>query len=231
MDLSLFSLLHRRSTRSALCVSTITILALTASGAPVAAGPVEWVDWASTGPQTVNGLLLGNAVQFVGQYAFAQTTGGVNFFVPSDPYVGFEVSNPPPDPDIVALSAAGQRTLNFSQPVSDLVFAYVSINQNAYTFNRDFNLLSNSTGYWGSGAVSKVNNNNGTWSLVTLTSEPHGVIQFPGPLTTLTWDVATNEYWNGFTVGAPVPGPLGGVGVGAGFLFSRRLRRRIQSGR
>ena len=231
MNRSPFSLLCQRPTRSALCVSIITLLVLTASGAPVAAGPVEWVDWAFTGSQSVNGLLLGNNVQFVGEYAFAQTTGGVNFFVPSEPYVGFEVSNPPPDPDIVALSAAGQRTLNFSQAVSDLVFAYVSINQNSYTFNHDFNLLSNDTGYWGSGAVSKVNNNNGSWSLVTLSSEPHGVIQFPGTLTTLTWDVANNEYWNGFTVGTPVPGPLGGVGVGACFLFSRRLRRRIQSGR
>jgi hypothetical protein len=212
-------------------VSAVTSLSLVVSLSPAVSGPVDWVDWASTGTQTVNGNIQGNNVVFTGEYLFANTSSGANYYVPSAPYLGSTVSNPPPDSDIIAISRAGQRSLSFSQPVTGLLLAYVSINGNTYTFDHDFNLVSNAPGYWGTGSVSKVDNNNGTWSLVAMPGEPHGVIQFPDTLNHLNWNVAVHEYWNGFTVATPVPGPLGAVGAGASFLFGRRLRQRIQAGR
>ena len=63
--------------------------------------------------------------------------------------------------------------------------------------------------------------------------EPHGVIQFAGTLSSLNWNVAVPEKWNGFTVGfsdvkpASVPGPLGVLGAASAFGWSRRIRRKI----
>jgi hypothetical protein len=95
------------------------------------------------------------------------------------------------------------------------VFAFVSLNGNGYAFlNQDFNILSvggedgNSCGYWGCGGVTKnIVDIGGGDFLFELNStniggtEPHGVIQFTGAFETLTWQSASNENWNGFTVG------------------------------
>ena len=202
------------------------------------AGLVNWVDWTTSGGSTVNGNILGNNVTFTGQTAFAQTAGGINYWNPEAPYLSPNVSNAPPASDIIAFSLSGMRGLAFDDAVEDPVFAYVSINGNTYTFDREFDLISNGPGYWGSGPVAKVDNGDGTWSLVTQSGEPHGVIQFKGTLTALSWNVAVSENWNGFTVGVPerdepptnsVPGPVGVLGAAATFGWSRRLRRRIRS--
>lgn len=197
------------------------------------AGLINWVDWTSTGSNTVGGNIMGNNVLFNGQYFFAQTAGGTNYWIPNTAYLSATVSNEPPANDIIAFSDPGQRSLTFTTAVTDLVFAYVSINTNTYTFDHEFDLISNGEGFFGSGPVSKVNNGNGTWSLVAQSGEPHGVIQFAGTLSSLNWNVAVLENWNGFTVGvsdvtpASVPGPLGVLGAATAFGWSRRIRRKI----
>jgi hypothetical protein len=131
---------------------------------------------------------MGNNVLFNGQYFFAQTAGGTNYWIPNTAYLSATVSNEPPANDIIAFSDPGQRSLTFTTAVTDLVFAYVSINTNTYTFDHEFDLISNGEGFFGSGPVSKVNNGNGTWSLVAQSGEPHGVIQFAGTLSSLNWN-------------------------------------------
>lgn len=155
---------------------------------------------------------------------FYQSNGGTDWWVnrPSftrndsiSPYTSSVVDNSPTGTDIIALQFAGPQTLSFSTAIANPVFAFVSLNGNGYSFlNQDFNILSvggeagNACGYWGCGGVTRV--------VTTLPSgdvlyslnasnvggrEPHGVIQFTGAFSTLTWSSTSDEYWNGFTVG------------------------------
>jgi hypothetical protein len=48
------------------------------------------------------------------------------------------VDNAPPTPDIIALSLTGPKTLTFSQPIDNLLFAILSLNGNGYQFDNDF---------------------------------------------------------------------------------------------
>src|SRR5262249_54048388 len=113
------------------------------------------------------------------------------------------------------------------------LFAVVSLNGNGYQFNRDFEILSVGCGFFGCGNLTKSNPSPGVFQL-NGSGEPHGVIQFTGSTSSITWTSLTNEFWNGFTVGVagvtppPVPEPgtwvlsLGALAL-AGF---RKLRRR-----
>jgi hypothetical protein len=192
--------------------------ALAAAPAASSAAPVTWVDWLS-GTPGANGnatgvLNLGGTtvdVNYSGEIAFLQTSGGTNYFIPSAPYMSSVVDNAPASSDIIALSTATTKTLTFSQPVDNLFFAVVSLNGNGYRFNQDFEIISSGTGYWGPGTMSRVDLGNGTFE-VTGTGEPHGVIRFNEAVSSITWSSQTNEYWNGFTVGtfglADGPGPV-----------------------
>lgn len=196
---------------------------------------VDWVDWTLAGTNTVEGNINGNTVTYTGQYAFAITGAGTNYWNPGDPYVSASVSNAPPPSDIIAMSAAGSRTLTFDDPVTDPFFSYVSMNGNTYTFSDNFTLLSGNgvPGFWGAGVVQKSG-----LQLQALSGEPHGTIQLLGTFDSLTFSVANNENWNGFTVGiarqvppppASVPGPLPWLGAISAFAYSRKLRSRITS--
>lgn len=156
---------------------------------------------------------------------FYQPSGGTDYWTNgffsstrnpvTSPYTSALVDNIPTGTDIVALSHAGSQTLQFSQAIANPVFAFVSLNGNGYAFlNQDFDILSvggvdgNDCGYWGCGGVTKaiVDLGGGNF-LYELNSsnvggtEPHGTIRFTGAFDTLTWTSASNEFWNGFTVG------------------------------
>jgi hypothetical protein len=169
---------------------------------------VGWADWvqgvagtdgSATGVMTFEEESV--AVTYTGEIAFIQTAGGTNYWSPPSPYVSSVVTNPPPPSDIIALSQATSKTLTFSKPVADLLFAVVSLNGNGYRFDHDFDILSYGAGYWGNGTFSKQVNSDGTYQL-NGSGEPHGVIRFKGAHSSITWTSLTNEYWNGFTVGA-----------------------------
>jgi hypothetical protein len=191
---------------------------------------------------------------------FYQSSGGVDYYQNGrsgrddniSPYTSSVVDNSPTGNDIVALSRAGSQSLQFSETVANPVFAFVSLNGNGYSFlNQDFIILSvggedgNACGYWGCGGVTKnvVDLGGGNFRFELNSSnvggtEPHGVIQFTGAFDTLTWDSASNEFWNGFTVGVqgtavevfppdgnnvPEPGTLLLAGLGlAGLIGTRR---------
>ncbi len=232
-----------------LALAAAATLAL--SAVPAQAVTVQWVDWTSATPGTVqtsaNTTVTGtlgsatvtfNSPQGVG---FVTTGAGTNYWTqpnPSSlPYTGGAVENAPPASDIIALNLGGTKTITFSQAISGLYLALISWNSNGATFDQDFQIVSQGTGYWGSGTFTKTPGATpGTYSIVG-SGEPHGIIYFPGTFTTLTFTDNSNEYWHGLTIGigsfaAAVPEPgtwammIGGFGA-AGVAMRRRRRKTL----
>lgn len=231
-------------------------------GASVAQGGVYlWTDWqGSTGgtPFVASGTVGGIGVTYTNPQGaqFLQNGSGVgnplgiDFFANGingvlgrndaiSPYTSPElangVDNTPTRLEMVALSKAGSQTLTFNQSVLNPALALVSLNNNTYTFNQEFEILSvsgqngNAAGYWGNGTATKVANLNGTFSLVTQ-GEFHGTIQFGGLISGLQWNTQTSENWNGFTVGiSAVPEPMtlvvwsGLAAIGGIVAYRRRI--------
>ena len=189
-------------------------LALQDAASSLAAVPVKWVDWTSyvdsgathtvSGTFTTTSGTVGATLTNSVGFAFVQINGGTNYFSPTVPYESTGVAAPT-TPDIIAFNAHGTRTLTFTQPVTNLYFAYVSLNGNGYVFDQDFDILSQGAGYWGSGGTAVkttvVINGKTYYELNGVSGEPHGVILFKGTFSAVTWTTLADENWNGFTVG------------------------------
>jgi hypothetical protein len=189
------------------------------------ADTISWTDWLTAGTNTVSGsLTVGSTsvgVTYSGSYGFAQTSSGTNYWNPSTPYTSSLVSNPPPAPDIIALSTGGTGTITFSQPVVNPLIAMVSWNTNVVDFGVPINILSSGPGYWGNGTAINL-----TGTGFTGSGEFHGVIELPGTFSSITF-THTTENWHGFTVGVvgvgddvgtPVPEPATLALTSLGFL-------------
>lgn len=223
---------YQRIGLAALTVAGCTVGAITSANAQV-----NWTDWIS-GTDGPNGSVTGTlsigatnvSVSYAGEVLFHQTGTGTDYFTPSTPYTSATVPNAPPAAEMIALSLATPKTLTFSQPISNPLFAVISLNGNGYRFDRDFDILSFGQGYWGNGTLTKQLLPGGIFELDG-SGEPHGVIEFQGTFSSISWTSLTNENWNGFTIGvrglAPVPEPgavslLAGLCLyGASFLVRR----------
>jgi hypothetical protein len=174
------------------------------------ADTVDWVKWQPMGQGEVDGLIkttgLGTvAVQYTGEILFAQSgaPGENMYWLPSAPYQSAEVSNPPPNSGLIALTGGEQKTqtISFSRPVSDPVIAIVSLGDPSttvrYHFSSDFDVLGTGAGYFGNGPFLKES------SGVLRGTEGHGCIQFKGIYTSISWTVEGYEKWHAFTVGVP----------------------------
>jgi hypothetical protein len=210
------------------------LFALTAC-TTVQAAIVSWTDWTAVttaapgalGTLDVNGTAVG--VTYSGPSAFVQTSGGINYWNPSAPYISSTVSNAPPGTDLVALSPGGTKTISFSTPVVDPLLALVSWNGNTVDFNTPIQFLSFGAGFWGNGTPILNANADGFFGQ----GEVHGVVRLPGTFTSITF-TDTSENWHGFTVGvvglatpngAPEPGTIALLGLAlAGLSFARRRK-------
>jgi len=142
-----------------------------------------------------------NADGTPGQLFFAQTSSGTNFWIPDTPYISSEVSNAPPDSDILALIGGVNQTyvVTLSQAIKDPIMAIVSLGQPninvTYNFDTPFTILSQGVGYWGGGpnALTKLDGN------ILSGNEGHGTIRFIGTYSTFSWVVPNPENWHGFT--------------------------------
>ena len=185
------------------------------------AGVIHWADWQSGTSTEVLGEFVTNTSSVGITYtnnqeiAFLQTGSRTDYFDNHQssllsPYTSTEVDNIPTASEMIALENSGNQTLAFSESVANIVFSYVSLNGNGYSFDQDFDILSvggvdgKSDGHYGGGTSYKniVDNGDGTFDYQLLgTGEPHGTIQFKGAFDEVSWNSLSNEYWNGFTVG------------------------------
>lgn len=214
-------------------------VALLASATSASAVIVNWADltdysvsgstWTVHGNITVGAQNIG--VTFVGDgVGFVQTNGvGTNYWIPSAPYTSGSVENAPPDADIIALDVAGLKTITFSQAVSDVYLGLVSWNGNSGAFNQPITPISSGCGYWGCGSFDNVTSNS-----FDAVGELHGVLEFGGNFSQVSFTDSHNEYWHGIQIGiagvAPpgVPEPaswalmIGGFGLAGAALRRRR---------
>ncbi len=235
----------------------IALVGLTLSISTVAnAGVIYWADWKSGTSTEVLGEFVTNTSTIDITYtnpqgiAFLQTGTGTDYFRsfqdPSiSPYTSSEVDNTPTAAEMIGLKNAGNQTLSFSESVANIVFSYVSLNGNGYSFDQDFDILSvggvdgKAAGYWGSGTSYKnvIDHGNGNIEYQLLgTGEPHGTIQFKGAFDNVSWNSLSSENWNGFTVGVqgaskdvftsvPEPSTLAIFALGIMGLASRRFNK------
>jgi hypothetical protein len=225
------------------------VLALVVGGGSLpGATIVNWADWTS-GTTGTNGTATGTfqfgpntvTVNYAGQIQFLITGAGTNYWTEPNaaakPYTGGDVSNAPPANDIIAMSTASTRSLTFSESVTGLYFAYVSLNGNGFVFDQDFEIVSQGQGFWGNGTAVKQQLGPNQWGLTGTSGEPHGVIRFTGSFNSITWSSNADENWYGFTVGAvartqdlptdgEVPEPATMLMAGPVVLIAAYVRRR-----
>ncbi|BAY11531.1 PEP-CTERM sorting domain-containing protein [Calothrix sp. NIES-2098] len=218
------------STSVALCVAAV-------SAKPASAATIAWTDWTSAtagNPGSAQGTITPAgespiSVNYNGEIAFAQTSGGTNYWNPPTPYISATVSNAPPASDIITLQG-GNNTVNkiqFSKSVLNPVMAIVSMGQYSvpvqYNFKNPFKILSVGQGYWGNGTLAQLPGN------VLEGREGHGVIQFLGNISSISWTTPNPEYWHGFTVGieksVPEPLTIGGSALALGLGWWAKRKR------
>jgi hypothetical protein len=232
-----------------LCRIFVGVPFLAAAGLCPAA-PIEWTDWtAATTTSAAGTLALDSgdvAVTFTGALnPAAQTAGGSSFWAtnPAIYTAPDAVDNAPPATDIIRITggtAAGTQVLSFSEPVVDPVMAILSLGQPGLVVTYDFidapfDVLNSGTGFFGGSPAGSLFEDPGD---VLRGIEGHGIIQFSGTFSSISWTVPTDEFWHGFQVGVPsgdvgppppgVPEPGGIpliVAALAGVWIARRLYR------
>jgi len=93
------------------------------------------------------------------------------------------------------------RSITFSEPVENLFFAVMSMNNNGYLFDQNFQIISQGQGKYGDAPdISPTSFGNGRYGIVS-GGEFHGVLKIDGSVEDLSWTSQNKETWNGFTVG------------------------------
>ena len=175
------------------------VATLLAAGS-AAADTVSWTNWTSQPDAThAEGSITAGMnsvdVSYEGSIFFTQlNNAGTDYWVDGGYTQG--VVNRPTGTDLISLDDGGLKTISFSHAVLNPYLAFTSWNNNTVTFSAPFTVISQGCGYWGCGTFIPNMTNTG----FSANTEVHGVLQFQGAFTSLSFN-DTNERWHGFTVG------------------------------
>jgi len=188
-------------------------LSLAGAAAGAQAFDTAWADWATQVDAThVNGTLTLPSgivkVKFSGPALyFSQVNSGTDYWVSGSPDA-YAATGEPTGSDVLGFRGdTGTQIykITFSRPVTDPVVAVVSLGQagvpTRYVFTQTPTLLSSGVGLFGGCAdCLKVKRK-------TVTGiEGHGVVQFIGTFSAISWKQPDYENWHGMTIGAPLAG-------------------------
>jgi hypothetical protein len=204
------------------------------------AATLVWADWTAATNTAAQGTIGGLTITFTGNIEPpAQTSGGVNYWaVNSGIYTPTGAENPPPDSDIIRLfggPGTGVQTITFSAPVTNPLMAIMSMGNASetvtYVFNAPFDILNQGAGYFGGNPFSLTELPGNTLQGI----EGHGLIQFIGTFTSISWTAPSREAWHGFQIAlsdeAVVPVPAAAPLLLTGLLGLAGLRRRLRRSR
>lgn len=169
-----------------------------------------WVDWTSapTTRSATGALMLPSGkvtVNFTGPTMYFLQTGAASdtdYWTQGspDPYA---VTGRPTGTDLIGFKGGTDTQkykITFSKPVTNPVMAILTLGRTSipvrYVFGQTPTLLSTGVGFWGGCETClKVKNRTVTGT------EGHGVVQFTGTFSTITWQQPDFEEWHGVTVG------------------------------
>ena len=209
-----------------------------------ATAQVAWTDWTAasvgTAGSAVGTLTIGLTpitVRYTGEvYGQTQTSGGgTDYWAPGNAY---SATGRPTGTDIITLTGGKQitQTLTFDAPIANPVMAILSLGQPGlrryYDFDAPYTIMSSGAGFWGGDPSGSLFTTSVANELAG--DEGHGVIQFNGTYTSISWTVPVEETWHGFTIGAATtvtPEPASMTLLATGLIGVVGAARRKRSGR
>ncbi|HJV71098.1 hypothetical protein [Ideonella sp.] len=189
-------------------------LSLAGAAAGAQAFDTAWADWTTKLSTTsVSGTLTLPSgivkVKFSGPTLyFSQVDAGATDYWVSGSPDAYAATGEPTGSDLLGF-VGGTDTqvykITFSKPVTNPVVAILSLGRNGvptrYVFTQTPTLLSFGVGFYGGCAdCLKVKRKTVTGT------EGHGVVQFIGTFSAISWKQPDYEFWHGMTIGAPLAG-------------------------
>lgn len=222
---------------SSVALATALMVAPVLGTVSARAATIDWAVWSNSyttgypSGGSASATMGTNTVTYSGE--LLSVVANYPSWGPAGTFNGGTVDNAPPQSGGIVQLRGGAAspptdTIAFLTPVVNPVLAIWSLGQNgiqaSFDFNQPFTIQSGgpSNEYGGIPITQLV--------LSALGSEGNGTIQFIGTYSSISWTNPVDEFWYGFTVGAPTPIPAAlplfasGLG-GLGLLSWRRKRK------